>query len=83
MVTKSTIGDLFKRIDFFQTNASFRVKGGDSFASVFGACMSLLVGTIIALYGFNRFIIMRQYEDTNYMEYSIKNGLTEEVIGQD
>ena len=72
-----------KRIDYFQKDISFRESGGDSFGSVFGAFMSLIVWAIVVLYGFNRFIIMRNYEDTNYMEYSVKNGLSKELVGQD
>ena len=54
----------FKNIDFFSTNINFRENGGDSFGSVFGACISSMIALVVTLYGVNKFIIMSNYDDT-------------------
>ena len=83
MTAKATISRNFKKMDFFSSDVSFRENGGDSFGSVFGACMSLLIFLVVALYGINKFVIMSDYADTQFNEYSIKNGLVNKEIGQD
>ena len=64
MTRLNTLKRSFKNIDFFSTNISFRENGGDSFGSIFGACISSIIALVVALYGINKFIIMSNYEDT-------------------
>ena len=71
----------FKSIDFFATDISFRENGGDSFGSIFGAFNSLIITLIVAIYGINKFIILKNYEDTLFNEYSVKWGLTNDELG--
>ena len=52
--------------------------GRDSFGSVFGACLSLMIAVVIALYGIRKFIVMSNYDESHYDEFSIKNGLSQE-----
>ena len=74
---------MFKRFDFYQTNIAFRENGGDSFGSNFGACTSLIITIIVALYTTHKFVIMRNYDDTQYSEYLVKKGLSDGEYGQD
>ena len=73
----------FKKIDLFATNIAFREDGGDQFGSIFGALISLLVSLIVAVYGLNKFIIMKDHEDTHFNEYSERNGLSTEAFYND
>ena len=66
----------FSRFDYFQTNIEFRENGGHAFGSVFGAFTSLIISLVVLAYGINKFIIMSKYDDTQYSEYTIKNGLS-------
>ena len=50
----------------------FRENGGDSFGSIFGAFISLIIALITAIYGINKFIIMQNYEKKVFNEYSVK-----------
>ena len=67
----------------FGTNIAFKVDGGDNIGSVFGASISILVALIVTAYGFNKFVIMKYYEDTSYNDYTVKNGLSTETFGND
>ena len=69
---KKNLKAKFKSIDFFATDISFRENGGDSFGSIFGAFNSLIIALIVAIYGINKFIIMQNYEETVFNEYSVK-----------
>ena len=81
MAKKTTIGGYFKSLDLFSTNFTFKTNGNDSFQTGFGACMSLMIMLIVALYGINKFFIMRNYDDTSFNEYIVTNGLTNDAIG--
>ena len=52
MVSRKTLGAYFKNIDFFATDVTFKENGGNSFGSIFGAFISLLIALIVASYGF-------------------------------
>ena len=77
MRRKGILTTHFKAIDLFTTNVGFRENGGNSFGSVFGACISLLVLLTTSLYGANKFFIMSGYEDTQFSEYLVKNELSD------
>ena len=73
----------FKTVDLFARQVSFRMDKQDSFGSIFGAAISLVITVLALLYGVNKFIIMSNYDDTSFNQFSDKNGLSEEVFGQD
>ena len=83
MVKKRNFSRTFKQFDFFATNITFKEDGSDSFGSIFGAFMSLLIALIVASYGIKKFIDMINYNDTNFSEFKTDNSLSEEVIYQD
>ena len=83
MVKRNSWERNFKKFDLFATNIAFREDGGDQFGSIFGALISLLVTLIVAVYGLNKFIIMKDHEDTQFNEYSVKNGLSTEAFDND
>ena len=69
MVNRKTFSAKFKQIDFFATDIAFKENGGNSFGSIFGACISLLIALVVASYGLNKFFIMYNYEDSNFDEF--------------
>ena len=73
----------FKKLDMFSSDVSFRENRGDSFGSIFGACWSMVIMIVVLLYGTNKFFIMSDYADTQFNEYTEKNDLVREVVGQD
>ena len=75
MVKKITFGDKFKKIDLYSQTIGFRVNGNDSLGSTFGSCISLVMITIVATYGFHKFLVMKNYDDTRFNEYVGKNEL--------
>ena len=83
MVKRKTLAAQFKRIDFFATDITFKENGGNSFGSIFGAFTSLLIALIVASYGFNKFLVMYNHEDTNFNEFIEINSLSEDEFGQE
>ena len=83
MVERNNLIRKFRHLDFFARNIAFREDGGNQFGSVFGAFISLIAALIVAAYGLNKFIIMRNYDDTIFNEYSVKNGLSTEILDND
>ena len=71
MVKIKTLGRQFKQFDFFSKSIALRVNGSDSFGSIFGACTSLIIALVLAAYGVNKFLIMWNYEDTNFNEFPV------------
>ena len=69
MIVRKTLSARFKQIDFFATDIAFRENSGNSFGSVFGATISLLIALVVASYGFNKFFVMYNYEDTIFNEF--------------
>ena len=61
----------FKQIDLFPT--LFHAK----FPSSLGACTSIFVWIILALYGINKYLIMSRYDDTIFNEYAVRNELSD------
>ena len=75
MVSSNKFARQFKRIDIFYNNIEFRENKGNNFQTVFGALISLAVALVVALYGTNKFMIMRDYGDTQFNEYIVRDGL--------
>ena len=57
--------------------------GNDSYGSYFGTFTSLIIALVLAAYGINKFLIMWNYEDTNFNEFSGKNELSVEEFSNE
>ena len=63
----------FGAADLFAKDVSFRENGGQSFTSVCGSLVSILIYAVAALYAFNKTRILVQREDTSHTEYTSTN----------
>ena len=71
-------------IDKFGETPTFTVNGRDTYSSLIGMVLTLVILGVVIPFGFNKFIIMREYDDTNFQ--SIVNEQTvgpEEVLTYD
>ena len=75
MAKNNAFENKFRKIDLYSQRIGFRVNGNDSLGSIFGACISLVMITIVATYGFHKFLVMKNYDDTRFNEYVGKNEL--------
>ena len=55
--------------DLFAKDVSFRENNGQSFTTIFGSLVSILICSVTALYAFNKTVILLSYEDTNLTHY--------------
>ena len=69
------VSSLFKKLDFYPEDISFRESGDESFKSVFGACISLLIVFMVLIYATSKAQILFLKEDTKYSEYEKENAL--------
>ena len=83
MVDRKALGAYFKKVDFFATDVAFRENGGNSFGTIFGACVSLLIALIVSSYGFSKFVVMINYEDTRFNDVTEENSLSDDEFGQE
>ena len=56
----------FKDIDILGEPIQLKVKGRESYTSIFGALISLGIFTTVAAYGVNKFTLMKEKGDTIY-----------------
>ena len=54
------------RIDKFGESASFSIAGQSEFSSVCGTLISIMVLSVVIPYGFNKYLIMNDYDDTSF-----------------
>ena len=80
MILKKLTG-LLSVTDLFAKDVSFRENGGQSFTSVFGSLVSILIYAVTALYAFNKTLILAQREDTNLTEYTSTNTNGDKTLG--
>ena len=80
MEKRNTFKTYFKRIDVFATDISFRENGAESFGSIFGALISLIIVLVCLIHGINKSLCMKNYSDTIFNEFSVKFGLTPDEI---
>ena len=71
MSKKSSLSGYIKKMDLFSTNITFRESGGDSFGSIFGAFASLIIITLVTLYGLQKYLVMSNHEDTRFNEFTV------------
>ena len=83
MLSSKRLSRSFKRIDLFATDVTFKENGESSFGSVFGACLSIIIMSIVATYACKKFIILSTHDDTNYNEYKTEGGLSDGEFFQD
>ena len=80
----SRIGEKVMQIDKYGESASFTIAGRSSYPSVYGTIISMLIFTVVIPYGFNKFIVMKNYEDTNFQSITLENAISAyEEIGYD
>ena len=53
-------------IDKYGEKKSFSIAGSEAYPSVLGSLLTLIIFAVIVPFGFNKFIIMRDREDTNF-----------------
>ena len=61
------------RIDKYGEQASFNMGGNSSFSSVHGTLISILVLAIVIPYGVNKYLVMKDRDDTNFESITIEN----------
>ena len=79
MALKS-LSDNFKKLDLYSQNISFRINDNNSLGSICGACVSLVLMILVATYGFHKFLVMKNYDDTRFNEYVGKNELLDHEL---
>ena len=52
-------------VDLFGQNVTFRENKGQSFSTLCGSFISILIISIVAFYGANKTVILKEKEDTN------------------
>ena len=71
------LSNRFKDIDLFEAPLNISIK------SICGACTSLVIWILVAVYGVHRFTIMNDYGDTIFNEFTVKNELSDDEFNQD
>ena len=76
------LGEKMMEIDKYGESASFNIAGKSSYPSVYGTLISILVLVIVIPYATNKFVVMQNYEDTNFSSITLENGTSmKEEIG--
>ena len=60
------LGASIMSIDKYGESATFSIGGKSSYPSIIGTLISILILFVVVPYGFNKFIIMKDYEDTSF-----------------
>ena len=80
----SKIGEKVLQIDKYGESASFNISGRSSYTSVYGTIISMLVFIVVIPYGVNKFVVMKNYEDTKFQAITLENEISAyEEIGFD
>ena len=53
-------------VDKYGETAQFSINGRSSYPSVFGTLVSLAVLAVVIPYAVNKFVIMQEFNDTNF-----------------
>ena len=61
----SKFAQLYKSFDIFDEKPGLTVDGEQSYKSMFGATLSIFMFLLVLVYGVNRFLVMKNREDTN------------------
>ena len=78
------LGQKVMELDNYGEAASFNIAGKSSYPSVYGTLISILILAVVIPYGTNKFIVMRNYEDTNFMSITLESGTSvDEEFGHD
>ena len=71
-------------IDKFGESPTFKVAGRDTYPSTIGAVLTLVILGVVIPFGFNKFIIMRDRDDTNFQSIVNEAAISpEEVLTQE
>ena len=75
------VTDLAKSIDKFGASMNFTVNDGSStFKTWSGALISLIILILISAYGFRKFTILIQHDDTTFQTINEKNAIAEDTV---
>ena len=69
------ISDTIMSVDKYGERASFNIAGKSTYPSILGTLVSIIVLVVVIPYGLNKFLIMKEYGDTNFMSISVKNAI--------
>ena len=58
--------NLFSELDQFGKTIGFEIKGSNSYKSMLGATLTLIITVITLSYGVNKLFIMKDMRDTNF-----------------
>ena len=61
-----------KQFDLFSETMSFNYRGQERYSTCLGSILSFLVYSLVLLYSSEKFFIMYNYEDTNFITKIIK-----------
>ena len=74
-ISSNRVADTLMRVDLFGEMPSFKIRGKNSYQSMCGTIISVVIFASIAAYGANKFSIMVKYEDTNYQSTIKSNSI--------
>ena len=60
------VASLFGVFDLFKSDVQFREGGQEGFSTVFGAIVSLIIFSLIIVYGSGKVVTMVSYEDSRH-----------------
>ena len=69
----SKLGDKIMSADHYGETAKFNINGQESYPSVVGTIISLLIFAVVIAYGLNKFIIMWEFNDTKHQTVTLEN----------
>ena len=76
----SKLGRKFMSIDKFAERPGFSVDGSDTYPSLKGTLLTILVIAVVIPFGFNKFLIMRDREDTYFHTITEESLRFEELL---
>ena len=74
---KKVLSNRFKDIDLFEAPLSISIK------SICGACTSLVIWILVAVYAVHRFTVVKNYGDTVFNDHTVKHELSDDEFNQD
>ena len=66
----------------FGETPSFEINGEGSYNTLIGTLLSILILIIVIPYGHRKYVIMNEYNDTNFAEAVVKRSLIENLSAE-
>ena len=60
------LADSVMRVDKYGETANFSIEGKSTYPSLCGTLVSLAILVVVIPYAINKFVIMKEFNDTNY-----------------